>query len=92
MEADYQLLTTTRYDPTLATLPWNDDCDGPSPYFLLPYHYERLQSAVEEHGWDIQNAHTYKQFKSRVVDTVSKQERNSEVRPPALRVCTCLVR
>ena len=86
MEEAYQLLTTTRYDPTLTGLRWNDDLDGPSPYFLLPYHYDRLKSAVKQHGWDVWASYTYQHFKSAVVDTVSKHLVEKSEEPPALRV------
>ncbi|EDR15200.1 uncharacterized protein LACBIDRAFT_243106 [Laccaria bicolor S238N-H82] len=50
---DFELLTTTRYDPYLKSLEWNADDDGPSPFLLLPYHRDRLSVAADEHKWEI---------------------------------------
>ncbi|KAH9486257.1 Putative aminodeoxychorismate lyase [Psilocybe cubensis] len=47
----YQLLTSTRYDPYLTSFGWNNDKDGPSPFFLLPLHLERLIEAADTHSW-----------------------------------------
>lgn len=51
--AEFQLLTTTRYDPFLKSLQWNNANDGvdPSAFFLLPMHFARLVSAAQRHGW-----------------------------------------
>jgi hypothetical protein len=50
--AAYSLLSTTRFDPYLTTLEWNNDPGGaPSPFFLLPFHLDRLRSAATQHGW-----------------------------------------
>ncbi|KAF5311938.1 hypothetical protein D9619_002580 [Psilocybe cf. subviscida] len=51
--AEFQLLATTRYDPFLKSLQWNNANDGvdPSAFFLLPMHFTRLVSAAQRHGW-----------------------------------------
>jgi 4-amino-4-deoxychorismate lyase len=61
----YQLLTSTRFDPFLRTLAWNNDQSGPCPFLLLQYHLDRLAAAVEQHGWHaIKNILTYERIKS----------------------------
>ncbi|KAJ4472612.1 aminotransferase [Lentinula edodes] len=47
----YFLLSSTRYDTSLLKFGWNNDIDGPSPFFILPFHFDRLQDAAEQHGW-----------------------------------------
>ncbi|TRM66254.1 aminotransferase class IV-domain-containing protein [Schizophyllum amplum] len=49
----YELLTSTRYDPFLRSQRWNYDRDGSSSFFLLPYHYARLEEAIRLHRWQI---------------------------------------
>lgn len=51
----FQLLSSTRYDPTLGHIQWNTDANQgkTSPYFLLKYHYDRLLDALSEHNWPI---------------------------------------
>ncbi|KAF9015671.1 aminotransferase [Cyathus striatus] len=49
--ATFDLLTTTRYDVSLMAFRWNDDEEGPSPFFFLPRHLERLLLASTRHGW-----------------------------------------
>ncbi|KAF5368415.1 hypothetical protein D9758_002171 [Tetrapyrgos nigripes] len=48
----YHLLSSTRLDSSLLSFQWNNDQDGPSPFFLLPYHYDRLVDAAKQHNWD----------------------------------------
>ncbi|PFH52230.1 hypothetical protein AMATHDRAFT_140413 [Amanita thiersii Skay4041] len=48
---DYQLSTAIRFDRELLSAQWNDDAGGPSPFLLLSYHFDRLISAAEYHGW-----------------------------------------
>ncbi|KAM6500319.1 Aminotransferase [Amanita muscaria] len=45
---DYDLTTSIRYDRSLQV----DDADGPLPFLLLRYHYERLVQATDLHGWE----------------------------------------
>jgi len=76
----YQLLTSTRYDPFLATLSWNNDHDGPCSFFLLPYHFDRLTSAAVTHKWDHHSTTTilsYDYLKSTCLDAISKERRSS---------------
>jgi hypothetical protein len=47
----FQLLTSIRFDQSLKYQSWNDDQEGPSPFLLLPYHVDRLRTAVELHAW-----------------------------------------
>lgn len=75
-EQCYQLLTSTRYDPFLATLSWNNDHNGPCSFFLLPYHFDRLTSAAKTHKWD----HTmlsYDYLKSTCLDAISKERQQN---------------
>lgn len=49
----YHLLSSTRYDDALLSVAWNTRVnDGiPSKFMLLPYHFDRLAAAAEQHGW-----------------------------------------
>ncbi|KAF8971742.1 aminotransferase [Flammula alnicola] len=70
----YQLLTSTRYDPLLQSLSWNNDPYGPSPFFLLPLHFERLLSAAETHNWlYAKSLLKYNYLKSYCSDAISEQ-------------------
>ncbi|KAF9567784.1 D-aminoacid aminotransferase-like PLP-dependent enzyme, partial [Agrocybe pediades] len=70
----YQLLTSTRYDPFLATQGWNDDDRGPSPFFLLRSHLERLISSAETHNWVYAvSVLKYGTLKGCCVDAISEQ-------------------
>ena len=75
-EQFYQLLTSTRYDPFLATLSWNNDQDGPCSLFLLPYHFDRLTCAAKTHKWDDHTTSilsSYDYLKSTCLDVISKE-------------------
>ncbi|KAE9409098.1 D-aminoacid aminotransferase-like PLP-dependent enzyme [Gymnopus androsaceus JB14] len=76
----YFLLSSTRYDETLLKFSWNDDFDGPSPFFLLPYHFDRLIGAAEQHGW--------LQVKQSLSYEILKQKCHEKVKEvgPALKV------
>ncbi|KAF6766693.1 aminodeoxychorismate lyase [Ephemerocybe angulata] len=93
---DYQLLTSTRYDTALLEFSWNNDCDGPSPYFLLPYHYDRLQNAAKVHGWTPLKVYTYKELKAAIANVVIVHLHGSSQSewklPSALRVRILLAR
>jgi hypothetical protein len=48
----HELLTSFRYDPRLRSASWNTwRGNPPSPFFLLPFHLERLVSGAREFGW-----------------------------------------
>jgi 4-amino-4-deoxychorismate lyase len=55
MESDhdsYALISTTRYDPYLIQLNYNNEPgNNPSPFFLLSYHIDRIIDAANRHGW-----------------------------------------
>lgn len=53
--ASYSLLSTTRYDEELINISWNTRVNGgvPSRFLLLPYHFDRLAAAAEQHGWTV---------------------------------------
>ena len=72
-EQVYQLLTSTRFDPFLATLSWNNDHNGPCSFFLLPYHFDRLTSAAKAHKWD-HSLLTYDYLHSTCLDAVSESK------------------
>lgn len=50
---EYQLVSTVRHDSLCLNLPWNSAANNgqPSPFMLLPYHFDRLRSAGAIHGW-----------------------------------------
>lgn len=72
---NYQLLSSTRFDPFLTTLGWNDDRHGPCAFFLLSYHFDRLASAAKIHKWDhVSSLLTYDYLKSACLDVISEQQ------------------
>jgi 4-amino-4-deoxychorismate lyase len=75
---NFELLTTTRYDPYLKSLEWNADDDGPSPFLLLPYHRDRLSVAADEHKWKIAKASlTYQKLKIVCLEAICQSEEPS---------------
>ncbi|KAH6674193.1 aminodeoxychorismate lyase [Halenospora varia] len=53
---DFQLFSSLRYDPLLCNLPintetWESDSKVPSPFYMLPYHRNRMLQAAEHFGW-----------------------------------------
>lgn len=49
----FALLTSTRWDPLLENLKWNNDLNNtPSPFLLLGYHLDRLLVAARLHHWE----------------------------------------
>jgi 4-amino-4-deoxychorismate lyase len=57
MEApDFQLFSSLRYDPLLASLPintegWDSNVKDLSPFYVLPFHQDRMLQAAEHFGW-----------------------------------------
>jgi hypothetical protein len=59
MAPDFQLFSSLRFDPLLFTLPantesWNhasSEATVPSPFYMLPFHRDRLLQAAEHFGW-----------------------------------------
>lgn len=56
MAEDILLFTSLRYDPLLLSLPiniehWQSETQQPSPYYMFPYHRDRLIQAALEFGW-----------------------------------------
>lgn len=49
----FHLLSTTRYDDALLGHDYNTAVNSgePSPFLLLRYHFDRLVTAAERHGW-----------------------------------------
>ena len=91
MDEGYSLLTSTRYDPILESCKWNDDAEGPQPFFLLPYHLERLISAAKAHGWtNVRSALTYSVLKTACAEVVAAQTRSGEEGSTAFRVCSSI--
>ncbi|KIK70631.1 hypothetical protein GYMLUDRAFT_32674 [Collybiopsis luxurians FD-317 M1] len=71
----YCLLSSTRYDEFLLNLDWNNDFDGPSPFFLLPYRHERLIEAARQHGWDkAKQSFPYDKLKKRCIEEIKRVE------------------
>ncbi|TVY40397.1 Aminodeoxychorismate lyase [Lachnellula occidentalis] len=55
-EPDLQLFSSLRYDPLLTPLSanteaWDREIKHPSPFYMLPYHRDRLLQAAEHFGW-----------------------------------------
>lgn len=51
-EPNFQLFTTLRYDPILVHCLQNTVLsNGPSPFYMLPFHRDRLCQAAEHFGW-----------------------------------------
>ena len=53
---NFQLFTSLRYDPLLTSLPintelWDQENQGPSPFYILPFHRDRMLQAAEHFGW-----------------------------------------
>lgn len=88
----YQLLSSTRFDPFLATLSWNNDLDGPCSFFLLPYHFDRLASAAKAHKWDhAASILSYSHLKSACLDTIISEQRLRQNGSGAFRVNIYLI-
>ncbi|KAF8350505.1 aminotransferase [Amanita rubescens] len=59
----YQLTSSIRYDQNLRVD--DNDADGPVPFLLLKYHYDRLSDAADRHGWkDAKAALSYDYLKA----------------------------
>ena len=51
-ERDFQIFSSLLYSPVLKSDPANTAvCGGPSPFYLLPYHRDRLLRAAEHFNW-----------------------------------------
>jgi len=53
---NFQLFTSLRYDPLLTSLPintelWDKENEGPSPFYILPFHRDRMLQSAEHFGW-----------------------------------------
>ncbi|TVY80495.1 Aminodeoxychorismate lyase [Lachnellula suecica] len=53
---DFQLFSSLRYDPLLSPLSinteaWDGDIKYFSPFYMLPYHRDRMLQAAEHFGW-----------------------------------------
>ena len=84
-DSPYQLTTSIRYDRNLRVD--DDDADGPVPFLLLRYHYERLSDAAARHGWeDAKAALSYDYLKATCEDAIQAHD----VPPNQCRVCTIL--
>jgi hypothetical protein len=56
MTPDFQLFTALRYDPLLVPLAvnteaWDGECKSGCPFYMLPYHRDRMLQAAEHFGW-----------------------------------------
>ncbi|KAK0121617.1 hypothetical protein ONS95_009904 [Cadophora gregata] len=55
-EPDFQLFSSLRYDPlllplTINTAAWDGEIKFFSPFYMLPYHRDRMLQAAENFGW-----------------------------------------
>ena len=55
-EPDFQLFSSLRYDPLLTSLSintehWDDENVTGSPFYMLPFHRDRLLEAAKQFGW-----------------------------------------
>jgi 4-amino-4-deoxychorismate lyase len=74
IDGPFQLRSTTRYDPYLQSVAWNNDPHGPSPFFLLPLHLERLLAAAEKHSWLFaKSTLKYAVLKGKCLDAIADQ-------------------
>ncbi|OWP06117.1 hypothetical protein B2J93_1874 [Marssonina coronariae] len=53
---DFQLFSSLRYDPLLTSLAlnsaaWDGEIERPSPFYMLPFHRDRMLQAAEHFGW-----------------------------------------
>ncbi|CZS97589.1 hypothetical protein WAI453_008723 [Rhynchosporium graminicola] len=54
---DFQLFSSLRYDPllrplTINTTAWDGEIKFFSPFYMLPYHRDRMLQAAEHFGWN----------------------------------------
>ena len=53
----FQLFSSLRYDPLLTSIPpintegWDAERNDPVPFYMLPYHRDRILQAAEYFGW-----------------------------------------
>ncbi|KAF8910159.1 aminotransferase [Gymnopilus junonius] len=86
-ENAFQLLSSTRFDPYLTSLHWNDDEDGPCSFFLLPLHFQRLASGAETHSWThAKSLLDYRALKLACINAVSEQDYCSSSAPAVYRI------
>ncbi|CAA7264846.1 unnamed protein product [Cyclocybe aegerita] len=77
---DYLLLTSTRYDPFLEIFTWNYDDDGPSPFFLLRHHCDRLNAAIDAHDWpNARSSHNYSNLKAACVNAIIEESSKEDI-------------
>jgi len=79
----YAFLASTRYDPFLLSCDWNDDPDGPSPYFLLHYQVDRLSASAALDGQTSHHGLTLSNVKELCNKVVREHDSSGET---ALRV------
>lgn len=81
MDGPYQLLSSSRYDQALLAFSWNEDENGPSPFFLLTYHFQRLLLTAEKHGWEeVKALITFDLLKSACIKAVEEADKAYRVR------------
>lgn len=69
----YQLTSSIRYDQNLRVD--DDNADGPVPFLLLKYHYDRLSDAADRHGWkDAKAALSYDYLKATCESAIQAHE------------------
>jgi len=77
--AQYDLVTSIRFDEALLDAKWNNDTDGPCSFLFLNLHVERLRNAASQHGWSTAvNSITYEKLKSACQSAVSEVDSSGQ--------------
>jgi hypothetical protein len=81
-EPDFKLFSSLRYDPLLTSLPINTEAwDGDvksSPFYMLPYHRDRMLQAAEHFNWTaaadaIRGPDGFTQLLKKLTETIDTQ-------------------
>src|SRR6187402_884041 len=89
---NFQLFSSLRYDPLLTSLSINTEAwDGKyfSPFYMLPYHRDRMLQAAEHFGWTkaadtIRGPEGFTHLLKQLTETIDTQS------PTPLRIRTLL--
>ncbi|KAH9968813.1 aminotransferase [Russula dissimulans] len=86
MSSIFQLVSTIACDPHNLNLSWNSAANHghPSPFILLPYHFDRLRSAAALHGW--QDAISWASFQATCQHAIQQYDGPGKGGPFKLRL------